>query len=497
MKKILLLLVPVLLFASCNKWLDVNPALEMREKDAFATEQGFEDLLIGAYTRMASTSLYGKNTTVLLPELIVQHWTMSGTPTELTTALKSFDYTATVSKSLLETVWVQYYQTIVNLNALLANIDERKEIFSAGNYELCKGEALALRAFLHFEVLRLWAPISSEVVLSESAVPYVRTVTKNPADLTALSYERVLELIIEDLDAAEQLLTEDPILSYTNAQLNSPSNLQGAIITIDDFHYFRQVRFNIYACKALRARYYQFVSSIPGHEDMSAQAAACALEVINARNGDGTGKFALGSESEANLGRLTFPTEHIFAVSNSLSTATLKPTFQDYNTAYTQSKTNLDRAFESTLHTSDIRYRGERLFRVTNIPLFGDFNFFRKFSETETTIFNDMPLMRLSELYFIAIECTGDATLRDELFRTWRISRVMDASIDGTLTDATAVRERLEKEYRKEFYGEGQLYYFYKRHNYAAFTWPAVLTVEPENMKLPLPDSQLLFEEIE
>lgn len=497
MRKIYFLMILPLVLGGCNKWLDVNPALEMREKDAFATEQGFEDLLIGAYTRMASSSLYGKNTTALLPELITQHWTMPGTPTEITTAIKSFDYTATVSKTLLETVWVQYYQTIVNLNSLLVNIDERRDIFAAGNYELCKGEALALRAFLHFEIMRLWAPISSEIVLTDSAVPYVRTVTKNPAELTAVSYERVLALIMEDLEAAEQLLADDPILSYTNAQLNSPSNLQGATITIDDFHYFRQVRFNIYACKALRARYYQFVSSIPSHADMRAQAAASALEVINAKNADNTSVFTLGGDSDANLGRLTFPTEHIFAVSNSLSTATLKPTFQDYNTAYTQTKANLDKAFESTLHTADIRYRGERLFCVTNIPLFGDFNFFRKFNETETTVVEDLPLMRLSELYFIAIECTNDAGLRNELFRTWRISRVLDASIDGTLTDDASVQERLEKEYRKEFYGEGQLYHFYKRHNYAAFTWPAALTVEPENLKLPLPDSQLLFEEIE
>ena len=56
MKNIYLyLLIPVaLIFTSCNKWLDIQPELEMRQTAMFESEQGFKDVLTGAYIRMAT-----------------------------------------------------------------------------------------------------------------------------------------------------------------------------------------------------------------------------------------------------------------------------------------------------------------------------------------------------------------------------------------------------------------------------------------------------------
>ncbi|MDR1719532.1 MAG: RagB/SusD family nutrient uptake outer membrane protein [Dysgonamonadaceae bacterium] len=486
----IIILTLTLALSACNEWLDINPALEIREEESFSTEQGFQDLLVGAYIRMASSSLYGLNTTVVLPEMITQHWTVrAGTSNELLTSLTGFDYTSSVSKSLLETTWLAYYKTISNLNSLLAHIDEKKALFTDGNYELIKGEAIGLRAFLHLEILRFWSPVTSQINLDDKAIPYVKTVTKDPNELLTRTYREVLDNIINELDQAEALLADDPILTYTNTQLNAPGTLQGSDLTINDFHYFRQVRFNYYAVKAAKARYYLFINNINGIGDTKSLAARYALEVIEAQNSDGSLKFTLGNESEAGYGRLTFPTEHVFAVNNSLATTTLKAAFFEYTTAFTQDKTKLATAYESALHPLDIRYRDQRLWENKTIPLVGDFNYFRKFNDTETTAEADMPLMRLSEMYFIAVECG-----RPDLFRTFRIARNMDSSIDDTLIDEDAIKERLEKEYRKEFYGEGQMYFFYKRLNYTKFTWPAALSFSWENLLLPLPDSQLLFE---
>ncbi len=491
MKKIYGIIASILAFSSCNGWLDINPALEMREKDAFETQQGFQGVLTGAYIRMATPELYGRNTTVDLPEMIAQHWTLRpGKTNELLNSLAAFNYTSTVSKDLLETIWLQYYKTIANLNALLARIDEKKDLFTDGNYELVKGEALGLRAFLHFEVLRLWSPVPDRIIPGDKAIPYVREVTKDPNKLLALTYEEVLANIIDDLDQAEELLEGDPILTYSNKQLNSPGDLQGATIPLNDFQYFRQVRFNYYAVKAAKARYYLFLSGLDGMKDQKATALQYALEVIDAKNQDGSSKFTLGTETEAGYGQMTFPAEHIFAVNNSLATSTLRPRFIDYDEAYTQDKAKIATAYESSLHTGDIRIvREGRLWEEKSLPLVGMFNYFRKFNDTETTADLDMPLMRLAEMYLIAVECG-----RTDLLRTYRIARNMDSSIDNTLVNETAVRERLEKEYRKEFYGEGQMYFFYKRLGYTKLTWPAVKNITWDDLQLPIPDSQLLFE---
>ncbi len=493
MKKIFGIITLALALSACNDWFDVTPALEIREKDAFSTQQGFQDLLTGAYINMATPSLYGRNTTVVLPEMIAQHWTMT-TPSELLKSLSGFDYTSTVSKDLLKTVWLSYYKTIANLNSLLEQIDQKKDMFTDGNYELIKGEALGLRAFLHFEVLRLWSPVPDQIGLADKAIPYVRKVSKNPNDLVSRTYREVLDNILDELDQAEELLAGDPILNYTNEVLNSPGSLGGVDkkkpYPANEFHFFRQVRFNYYAVKAAKARYYLYISRITGVGDKKAEALQYALEVIDAKNLDGTPKFALGNEAQAGYGYLTFPTEHIFAVSNSLATTTLKASLLEYTTAYTQDKAKIETAFETTLHSSDIRYREKRQWEDKALPMTSiNFNFFKKFNDTETTLETDMPLIRLAEMYLIAVECG-----RTDLFRTYRIARNMDSSIDNTLTDEVAVRERLEKEYRKEFYGEGQMYFFYKRLGYSRFTWPAAKLIDWENFRLPLPDTQLLFE---
>ncbi len=513
MKKIYLIIITAAIsLTSCNKWLDIQPELELRKNLIFENEQGFKDVLIGAYIRMATPSLYGLNTTMVLPELISQHWTpVSGT---LSAYLSSFDYTQTTSKNLFESVWLQYYQTILNINSILEEIDAKKDMFTNGNYDLIRGEALGLRAFLHFEILRFWGGVPGSMILTDKAIPYVKNVTKDPNKLIANTYKEVLDNILADLSSAEQLLAGDPILTYSNAVLNSPATMAGieaekAIVNCrnaklygnaefyyneqgidktkpypaDEYHFFRQVRFNFYAVKATKARYYLWLGD-------AANALENAQAVINAKNSDGTAKFILGNETAANNGQLTFPTEHIFAVSNTLSTQTLTSVFFNNNTAYTQNATYLNTAYETTLHASDIRYRNNRLWEVRVIPLAGNFNFFKKYNDTDSkTAVKDIPLIRLSEMYFIAAECGGET-----LFRDYRIARVLDPSIDGTLTSATAIKDRLEKEYRKEFYGEGQMFFFYKRLNYNKFTWPVVKNITEAVYRLPLPESQSMFE---
>jgi hypothetical protein len=488
MKKIytIILLLAVVL-PSCNDWLDINPELEMRETLVFDSEQGFKDVLTGAYIRMATPSLYGLNTTVLLPEFMARHWTRS-LSNALMTQAGNLDFTQTEGKAILETIWLQYYQTIINLNALLAEIDKRPGLFSNGNHDLIKGEATGLRAFLHLEVLRLWGATPRDIVMEEKAIPYVTTVTKNPNALLALTYRQVLDKILGDLDEAESLLAADPILLYSNTVLNSIGTTAGVNESnphpADEYHYFRQARFNYFAVKATQARYYSWLGN-------TTRAAELALEVIDAQSEDGTVQFTLGSEANASQGRLTFPVEHVFAVSNSLATQTITPIFNNALDAYTQNATQLQTAFEATIHMADSRYRNNRLWEAKQIPLSsGTFNFFKKFRETETTCVTDMPLIRLAEMYFIAIE--GGNT---DLFRTYRIARGLDASIDGTLVDDDAVMARLEKEYRKEFYGEGQMFFFYKRLRYERTTWPTpVKDINADSYRLPIPESQSMFE---
>lgn len=484
---------------ACSDWLDVRPKAEVIEQDMFQTESGFQDVLMGVYTRIAGKSLYGEKTTILFTELMAQHWTTSssGDATQLLRDnIRKFKLESSDVQEVISEMWLQYYQSIINLNSILEEIDSKKMVFASGNYELVKGEALALRAFLHFDILRLWGPVPKDAVAGEAAIPYVRQVSKNPNELQSVAYEEVLKLILADLDAAELLLKDDPIIQYNSGVLKNPGGnfVEGTKIPEDPFHFYRQNRFNIYAVKATKARYYLWIGE-------KAKALQYAKEVISAVNtASGTTVFKLADESTVSGSAsingsvdLLMTVEHIFAIHNTVLQQIIKPLFLDFG-GLTQSKTSLETAYESVLNSDDIRMKGSRTWEEM-LPAQVSAqkqNMFKKYWVDNTTSVQLVPVIRLAEMYLIAIECAPTSEA-NELFKAFRISRNMDRSLDGSLTEGTNY-ERLEKEYRKEFYGEGQMFYFYKRQKIDRYTWPTPFSVEISQYRIPKPQDQTIFE---
>ncbi len=107
---------------------------------------------------------------------------------------------------------------------------------------------------------------------------------------------------------------------------------------------------------------------------------------------------------------------------------------------------------------------------------------------------NQVPLMRLSEMYLILAEYLDFGEARVE-YDKLRIARNLDATIMDKFTEATRM-ERVQNEYQKEFYGEGQFFFYCKRK---------ALTIIPidgwslphgiADYVMPKPRSQTDFEE--
>ena len=96
----------------------------------------------------------------------------------------------------------------------------------------------------------------------------------------------------------------------------------------------------------------------------------------------------------------------------------------------------------------------------------------------------EVPLIRLYEMYLIAIECTDQEAkykpLVDELVVARNISVINVATVD--LKNACVA-----KEYQKEFYGEGQQFFQTKR------LWTDI-EGSKEVYVLPFPKSEIKFE---
>ena len=58
---------------------------------------------------------------------------------------------------------------------ILEQIDARQDVFEPGMYEIIKGEALAMRAYCPFDLLRLFGPMPTRTSTGK-ILPYVTTV---------------------------------------------------------------------------------------------------------------------------------------------------------------------------------------------------------------------------------------------------------------------------------------------------------------------------------
>jgi hypothetical protein len=102
------------------------------------------------------------------------------------------------------------------------------------------------------------------------------------------------------------------------------------------------------------------------------------------------------------------------------------------------------------------------------------------------------PALRLSELYYIASECTYDTdpAKATAYVDSVRYHRGINAPL--VVSDKESFLNELVKEARKEFYGEGQIFYMYKRLNRSVagltgISYPA----SDKIFVLPLPNTEI------
>lgn len=479
------------LVTGCSDWLDVKPRSENREDEHYAYEEGFKSTLLGVYIRMASETLYGRDMTMVLPELLSQHWVTnknsSFTDLKKYYNIATFQYGETDVEDMLKGLWKEYYLAIANLNSMLENIEEQKHIFSSGNYELIKGEALGLRAFLHFDLLRLFGPVPDKNSGEKIAIPYVKHVTKTVEDLLSLSQDKVIESALADLDSAEILLQNDPLVEYDNAFLNKPGALN--VTGIDEFYYYRQYRFNLYAVKATKARVFLWKGDYQN-------AGKYAREVIEST------KFRLGVNSDLAVAGgedRTFTREHIFAIHNPQLADIITPLFVSGTSVFERSKNAVEKTFELGENPEDIRAAGTLYWEDRVVTGSVNKYCYKKYDQdgqTESDVTRVVPLIRLAEMYLIAMECS-DVDKALPFFKELRISRKMNIALDEGFGSRNNLMARVEKEYRKEFFAEGQMFFFCKRLNQEKImgqTGTMNVSMDENTYVLPKPTGQSVFE---
>lgn len=475
--KYIMLLGLILSLGACNKWLDVEPLGQVDAEKMFEDEKGCLQTLTGTYMLLTSQEAYGEELTLGYVDEIVRYWN------KISKAYES-DYQDATLVGRFDGTWKKMYEAIANTNLLLQNLkDSDKEKFE--NYDLIKGEALGLRAYIHLDLLRLFGPVLKEG-LNQKSIPYREEFTNQL--VTFMTAEEVLGKIEKDLLEAYTLLANDPIKEY-GRQANK--NLENKDLAFQ----FRGVRMNYYAVCGTLARFYQ----LKGNES---EALKYAKEII-----DATEIFQLLKRDDIMDSRgpnLMFERELIWALHDEKIES--KMGYQLYfSYKYNIDMPSREFIYETNGYGSVEDYR--RVYWWQEVKLSTTFWVLGKYARTyanntagstvtrkDITVWEKLlPMIRLSEMYYIAAEANLETNTPEtyRLLNEVRVSRNLTPLPEELKNNKAVLAEQIMYEYMKEFWGEGKLFYEYKRQYRDIITREGNIRASRALFELPIPDSEL------
>lgn len=463
-----LMFILALCVSACESWLNVQPATKIKSDDLLKTEQGFKDALIGAYTLMKAEAIYGRELSFGFVDAVTGQYNAYNNV--VYNEVSQWKYlTSGNVRTQIDNIWIKMYNLLANINNILDHIDDRRGVFTNDNYNIIKGEALGMRAYIHFDLLRLFASAD----LSREAIPYVRQLQiEVPHVYTG---EEVIEFLRKDIQAALLCLTNDPIREGKKEDLSD-----------DGFMNFRQMRINYYAVKALEAR----VAMWTGDKKMAKEAALEILEIADKLYPWVTTDAVSAPEDKDR--DFTFSTEHIFALHiNNLKdlSNTWMLTIGNNKQLYSSSYDFETRFEKAGVGATD--YRANYIVKLEASPLYG--YILRKYYQPEKYLAayaKRIPLIRRSEMEYIMAECLIGEDDTKALAHLNEVRRHRGIITD--LTDPSKVRDELTKEYYKEFLAEGQLFYYCKRNGMEKFPY-GYQNVTEEVYVFPKPDLEVEF----
>ena len=459
MKKLYFLFGLFVCLTGCENWLDVSPKTEVKEDELFAKEAGYKTALLGAYIQMASSDLYGGNLTMGFMDVLAQYYSITAEKSTYMAA-STYDYAHSDVKPIVTRIWSDMYYIIANLNNLLMNMEQNKEIFTGNNYSIIKGEALGLRAYLHFDLLRMYAP-SYAVGKDLPTIPYVDRVAHIPFE--PLSVKQLAESCIRDLVEAESLLKEtDPIgpafESYSEKYVSGATD-NAEYGEDGGFLRYRSERMNYYAVITTIARIYLYIDDKEKALEYAKIAASTNRCPITGMT------FQLYSDKVTDYSELYF-----------------NPNLEEEEQLIITGQKR-ESIYENDRYGS-IDNRSKDWF---NYYPNSSTEFLSKYMKLTNQAPVNIPLIRGCEAYYIAAEASGDYSWINQVRNQFGISAVYDLQ-EGT----DDLEQELYKEYTKTFVGEGQLFYFMKRNNLTGI--PGVAEEQfPELYTFPLPDNELEF----
>ena len=471
MKKIttILTVLGVMLFASCEDFLDVEPSYMANPATSITNAVDAKVALNGLMRKMTSSEYYGRN--------FVIFGDAKGGDFAIRSQGRGLDYYYTFNHSATSGTgagfWSQIYHNILQANNLILNIQIMED---AGNGTATlsdyKAQTQTARALMYFDLVRIYGQ-SYNMDKSTFGVPLVLEPLGFSAQPTRASVEEVYIQILKDLADAAPFLSKNKVNGY----------------------------FNYYANKAIVAKVHLFM-------DNYTEALTAAEEIIT------SGKYSLYSNANwVGSWATQFGSESIFELAIYPSEADLTTGSLGYYLLRRNKVTGASGWFMASNYwitrmsqdPTDVRWGvmerdessttrlGSSLKYVGGPAFAGD-----KGSRSAVNI----KVIRLSEMYLLAAEAALGLPTPDPVKAATYLNEIRKRAPALVPADETTVTvDMIMNEKSKEFFAEGHRYFDMIRLNKTIefndeFITPAVLithrtkTIDRTFYKTILPISQ-------
>lgn len=475
-KKLAFLLIALASLQSCNKWLEATSSTQVSDATLFSSRSGFQDALCGVYISMGSEDEYGQQWTWFTNELAYGPYAQQFSPQF--TAIQNHEWQGIYVTPLVNEMWRAGYFSIANINKVLYEFETRPEVVSDRiEKALMTGELLALRAYIHFDMMRMFglAQLKTED-LDKYTVPYVTKYDKEPTPQR--TYKETLDLLEKDLDTALELLTDDPVRGNASAEFMANANADG-------FWDARDKRMNFFAAKALKARVLLFRSDLDA-------AAAAAREVIDEAAAAKAYKWvdaeAMTKATSNDEIDWTYSSEQLFSLEvTGLQSMTDIYIFNTLGTGSSSLLIDKNVADLSLYNMASISASEDIRGPALMLKFFG--NQYRPYKYYNNSSYysgyrNRIPMIKISEMYMIIAEVAAEKRDEETLFQALSEVRshrgIQDPSpvnADPNFASPTYWFSGVLLEYVREFQGESIGYYAARRIPHKTQAW---LNVDPD-----------------
>lgn len=430
------------LFSGCAKgWLELEPKSEVSTDVLLATPEGFSVALNGIYSSLSTYTLYGGELKHGFVDVLARCYELKNTQYD---QLKTYDYVSAGMEQRINGMWSLAYSTIANCNALVEEMNKKGAgFFKAAERARLEGELLSIRAMLHFDLLRLFAP--APIVQDATAIPYYTALTNVP--LPERRTSELLPLIIADLVRSKDLQKE------VDTQPEARQRFREFRFTFEESFFGngkRGFRMGYYASAAL-------LSNVAVYAGKTQLAYENAMELINDQTGSAGPTISFTSATIIDVGA------YDRLLSDDIIFALYRKGFEDEDEGgfnkFVFLLPNTAQIFGNDLN-SDYRKRcylssnGRQLLK------------YDMEQEREKEITSAIPMFRLSEQYHIAAETLYDTDPVGALalLNTLRTKRGCIVPLSPP-PNKPAFLDAIINDARREFVGEGKLFFLYKRLN--------------------------------